>query len=194
MMMPTSDPPRGDTQQPRAAVTQSDHEELFRLLTEHGLDFIRLHDLDGRSVYASRSVERLYGELPTTMFQFAHPDDAAACDAWWQRVVAGATKRLRWRVRDRDGNWRWLETAATLVHLQGMPHVLTVCRDVTEQMQTEHVLRDSERRLKEAERLTHVGFWENDLESDRIVWSDETCRIVGLPAGQARRRSRSTSR
>jgi two-component system cell cycle sensor histidine kinase/response regulator CckA len=184
MMMPTSDPPPEDTKPPRAEVAQSDHEELFRLLTEHVLDFIRLHDLDGRSVYASRSVERLYGEVPTTLFQFAHPDDAAACDAWWRDVVAGVTKRLRWRVCDGDGNWRWLETAATVVRFQGREHVLTVCRDVTEQMQTEHVVRDSERRLKEAERLTHVGFWENDLESGRITWSDETGRIAGVPPGQ----------
>jgi two-component system cell cycle sensor histidine kinase/response regulator CckA len=182
--MPISDPPPEDTTPPRAELRPPDHEELFRLLTEHVLDFIRLHDLDGRSVYASRSVERLYGELPAVMFQFAHPDDAVACDVWWQRVVAGETTRLRWRVRDRDGNWRWLETAATLVRWQGLRHVLTVCRDVTEQMQAEDVLRESERRLKEAERLTHVGFWENDLESDRIIWSDETVRIVGLPPGQ----------
>src|SRR5882724_11244712 len=41
-------------------------------------------------------------------------------------------------------------------------------------------LRESERKLEEAQRLTHVGYWERDPETDRITWSDETYRIFGL--------------
>src|SRR5262249_32296202 len=41
-------------------------------------------------------------------------------------------------------------------------------------------LRDSERKLEEAQRLTHVGYWEHDPETDRLIWSDETYRIFGL--------------
>ena len=41
-------------------------------------------------------------------------------------------------------------------------------------------LRESERRLEEAQRLAHVGYWERDLETDVAVWSDETYRIFGL--------------
>jgi PAS domain S-box-containing protein len=42
-------------------------------------------------------------------------------------------------------------------------------------------LRESERKLEEAQRLTHVGYWERDPETDLITWSDETYRISGLP-------------
>jgi len=42
-------------------------------------------------------------------------------------------------------------------------------------------LRQSEARLEEAQRIAHVGYWERDLETDRITWSDETYRIFGLP-------------
>src|SRR5262249_12125376 len=41
-------------------------------------------------------------------------------------------------------------------------------------------LRDSERKLEEAQRLTHVGYWEHDPAPDRLTWSDETYRIFGL--------------
>jgi PAS domain S-box-containing protein len=41
-------------------------------------------------------------------------------------------------------------------------------------------LRESERRLEEAQRLTHVGYWERDPNADLITWSDETYRIFGL--------------
>jgi PAS domain S-box-containing protein len=41
-------------------------------------------------------------------------------------------------------------------------------------------LGESERKLEEAQRLTHVGYWERDADTDLITWSDETYRIFGL--------------
>ena len=41
-------------------------------------------------------------------------------------------------------------------------------------------LQESKATLEEAQRVAHVGHWEWDLETDVIVWSDETYRIFGL--------------
>ena len=41
-------------------------------------------------------------------------------------------------------------------------------------------LQESKARLEEAQRVAHVGHWEWDLETDVVVWSDETYRIYGL--------------
>jgi PAS domain S-box-containing protein len=41
-------------------------------------------------------------------------------------------------------------------------------------------LEESKARLEEAQRVAHVGHWEWDLETNEIVWSDETYRIFGL--------------
>ena len=41
-------------------------------------------------------------------------------------------------------------------------------------------LQDSKARLEEAQRITHVGYWEWDLATDCLIWSDETYRIFGL--------------
>ncbi len=38
----------------------------------------------------------------------------------------------------------------------------------------------SERRLKEAQQLAHIGHWELDLKTDSLEWSDEIYRILGL--------------
>ena len=52
--------------------------------------------------------------------------------------------------------------------------------------------REAVRELAEANRLllmteqtAHVGHWEVDLVTERLYWSDETCRIHGLPPGPA---------
>jgi PAS domain S-box-containing protein len=44
-------------------------------------------------------------------------------------------------------------------------------------------LRESEHRLKRAQRLARVGYWERDLENETVTWSDETYRIWGWEAG-----------
>jgi PAS domain S-box-containing protein len=52
---------------------------------------------------------------------------------------------------------------------------IAICGD-----RAQAVLRESEAKLKEAQRLARIGYWERDLLADRITWSRETCRIWGL--------------
>ena len=41
-------------------------------------------------------------------------------------------------------------------------------------------LREERERLKHSEEIAHLGSWELDLETGRLVWSDEVYRIFGL--------------
>ncbi|MCQ3979551.1 MAG: hypothetical protein DPW09_39535, partial [Anaerolineae bacterium] len=59
--------------------------------------------------------------------------------------------------------------------------VIVTFSNITERKRAEAALRDSERRLTEAQRIAHIGYWERDLEAGRIILSDEACRIFGLP-------------
>ena len=49
---------------------------------------------------------------------------------------------------------------------------------------TVRTLRESEAKLHDAQRIAQIGYWENDLDRDRITWSDETYRILGLHRGE----------
>jgi len=62
---------------------------------------------------------------------------------------------------------------------------------------TSRDLQESKSKLEEAQRITHVGYWEWDVLTDRVNWSDETYRIYGLrpqeyPMDLATLRKRST--
>jgi PAS domain S-box-containing protein len=47
-------------------------------------------------------------------------------------------------------------------------------------------LHVSERRLADAQRIAHVAYWDWDLDSDHVIWSDEGFRIFGVtPAGHS---------
>jgi two-component system cell cycle sensor histidine kinase/response regulator CckA len=139
-------------------------EAFYRLLTESSSDFIRLHDTEGRSIYASPSVLRLYGRAPTRLFEFAHPDDLERCRRWWERVVAGADERLSWRVRDGEGAWRWLETRARIIDYHGRPHVLTLCRDATERHLADEARGAHLRLLESMDRVNRAIQGAGDLE------------------------------
>lgn len=57
---------------------------------------------------------------------------------------------------------------------------IAVLVDITERKRMEAALRDSERKLEEAQRIAHVGHWEHDLDVGTITGSDETLRIFGV--------------
>ena len=52
--------------------------------------------------------------------------------------------------------------------------------EIAERKRSELSLRESERRLTEAQRIANIGYWERDFISNKIILSDESCRIFGL--------------
>ncbi len=58
--------------------------------------------------------------------------------------------------------------------------ILGIIWDITERKRTAEVLRERERRLKEAESIAHVGNWDWNIGTSELLWSDEICRIFGL--------------
>jgi len=52
--------------------------------------------------------------------------------------------------------------------------------DVTEKSIADAALKESEKRLKEAQRIAQIGSWELDLVSGKLTWSDETFRLFEI--------------
>jgi PAS domain S-box-containing protein len=67
--------------------------------------------------------------------------------------------------------------SAERIELEGEACVIGLVHDVTERLRAESALRVSEERLREAQRIGHVGSWELDPVSGRMSWSDELYRI-----------------
>jgi PAS domain S-box-containing protein len=54
-------------------------------------------------------------------------------------------------------------------------------REMGRREETESALRASEQRLLEAQAVAHIGSWEWDIARNQVWWSDELCRIYGVP-------------
>ena len=156
---------------------------LFRVFAENSLDIIRLIEPTGRVVYASPSAVRFLGENPRHQFENVHPADLGEAERWWAGLLENDSGRFDARMQSADGGWHWFETWGTRVRHRGNPLMLAVSRDITDRVQAVEELRDSKRKLEDAQQLGHIGYWDHDLEGDRIVWADETYRILGLEKG-----------
>ncbi|MBN2704401.1 MAG: PAS domain S-box protein [Pontiellaceae bacterium] len=56
----------------------------------------------------------------------------------------------------------------------------TLVTDITERIETQKAIKESQSRLQRAQKVAHVGDWEFDLTNKTVSASDETIRIYGL--------------
>jgi PAS domain S-box-containing protein len=119
-----------------------------------------------------------------------HPDDLQRhAGRWMESVATGKPHENEVRFRRSDGEYRWhLDRGVPLRDEDGnIVKWYGVVTDIEDRKRAEETLgglsrdlQESNARLEEAQSITHVGYWERDLTTDRIVWSDETYRIYGL--------------
>ncbi len=83
---------------------------------------------------------------------------------------------------DRDGNTRVAEVHGypILDDKGNVAQMIEYALDITDRKLAEDTLKESEARLKEAQRIAHLGHWELDLKKNVLRWSDEVYRIFGL--------------
>ncbi len=147
---------RDITDRHRAEAALRRSEARFRALVEQGSDVIALVDAEGRLLYASPTTRRVLGYveddiLGRNVFDFIHPDDlTSAVDTLGDLArQPDMIARLEFRMRHKDGSWRWGACAGTnLLNKPGIQAIVINYRDITEQKQAERALRESEERFR----------------------------------------------
>ena len=111
-----------------------------------------------------------------------HPDDRDRVFAGIPRLYAQGTHLHEYRFQHRDGRWRWMSAAMSVVPgTDGKARELIgYFIDITEHKEVERALRSSESRLNEAQRLAQIGSWELDLRANNLTWSNEIYRIFEI--------------
>jgi PAS domain S-box-containing protein len=82
----------------------------------------------------------------------------------------------------KDGDEVWVHKVKVPVkdERSNIIGILGIFWDITERKRTAEVLRERERRLKEAESIAQMGNWDWNIETNELLWSDEIFRIFGL--------------
>jgi PAS domain S-box-containing protein len=133
----------------RADVALRDSEARFRSLIENSSDEVSIIDADGVLLYESPSATPTLGYQPgdfigKDLFQLVHPDDLESVQTLFKRLVQDPDlhPRDRFRLRNHDGAWRWVEAVGTnLLHEPAVGGIVVNYHDVTERVQAEEKIR-----------------------------------------------------
>ncbi|WP_342303993.1 PAS domain-containing sensor histidine kinase [Methanolobus sp. ZRKC5] len=79
-----------------------------------------------------------------------------------------------------NGEIRDVEVYSSPVMVNSQNRLYSVIHDITERKLAEEELNTREMQLRTAQKIGHIGSWEFDLNSGKIVTSEETLRIYGL--------------
>ncbi|MFM9917451.1 MAG: PAS domain-containing protein [Rhizobacter sp.] len=117
-----------------------------------------------------------------------HPDDMLRSTELLAEHFAGqsAFYECETRRRHRDGHWVWVLARGRVFSWtpDGKPEWMYGTHlDISRRKREEEALRKSELFLDRTGKLAGVGGWEVDLQTQIVRWSDETCRIHGMPPG-----------
>ena len=145
----------------------------------------------------SAELYRIYGLPPqegsidmAMVREMMHPDDREHVFGAAEDVVrSGVNAAAEHRVVRPTGEVRTVQAIGTVKRdASGRAYeIFGTVQDITDSKRAEEErqalsrdLQESKTWLEEAQHVAHVGYWVWDLQTNRLIWSDETYRIFGL--------------
>ncbi len=119
------------------------------------------------------------------------PDDEKERFITLNRTQNHFGARGLWKHKKKDGTIIHVEINLDSIIFEGKNCSLIVAHDITEKAAADNALKHTAMRLKQAQSIAHIGSWELNFETGITLFSDEACRIYGLPPGESAQSSAS---
>ncbi len=163
--------------------------ELLEAVIESTTDIVFVKDLEGRYRLINRagaeafgkSVEEIIGKDDAELFS----DDGCEIMERDREVLISGETHTTEVIKTIDGHRRtYLSTEGPYRDArENITGLFGLARDITDRKEIEDALRESEARLKAAQKIARVGQWEQVINGD-LYWSDELFRIYGFTPRQ----------
>jgi len=123
------------------------------------------------------------------VFDRIHPDDRERMQQLRDRAAQnGMDLNVEHRILLPDGTVKYLHAVAHAGRDSfGNLEYMGVVTDMTDRKRADEErqalsrkLEESNARLEESQRVAHLGYWIWNLDTNRVVFSNETCRIYGI--------------
>ena len=183
-----------DNQNLREARDESQREgQRYRLITENTLDLIGEVSQHGVYTYASPNHQELLGYKPkellgrnfSTLIHGADVDDVV--EKFTDCVIGAIPFVATFRLRHKDGSWRWLEASAKPLEAVTVPgttpyegQAIFVYRDVTERRETRRALAAESERMAVTLGSIADGVISTDLMGVVVQANDAALTLLGL--------------
>jgi len=158
----------------------------------NSIDVIHAVNTSGEFLYVSGAWEKYFG-LPVSaaigkaFTEFIVSEDRKICSEYVQCVLktGQSAKSPMYRVILSDGSLRWIITnGKSYVDRLGNLIFVGVSHDITELLNAEKALRDSESRFSLSMDATSDGLWDWEIQSERSYFSPGYFRMLGYEPGE----------
>jgi two-component system cell cycle sensor histidine kinase/response regulator CckA len=181
-----------ELQREGAEAALSASEERFQAIFAQAAVGIAQIGLDGSWLLVNNRFCQMLGYSEAdlrrrTLQDITHPDDSDESLKGRRQLLAGeiSSHTMEKRYIRQDGTIFWGRLNRSLVRDHGnLPkYFIAVVEDITEKIQAERALRDSEQRLMLAQNAAQLGVWDRDLRANEIEISGKYDKLYGLPTG-----------
>ncbi|MEQ8317400.1 MAG: PAS domain-containing protein [Phycisphaerales bacterium] len=181
------------TEQAEAQLRLREAMETTELALEAGRMGLWMWDLDTGGFTFDQRWAAMLGERAvdllddaTTLLTRVHPADIVELEGEIERHAQDATTfvDVQYRVRHRNGSWRWMRLFATSIKAMGrqrVDRIVGIQMDVHEQVEAQVRAARREALLANTIRITAIGGWELEVETEELYWSDEVRLIHEVP-------------
>ncbi|WP_373536527.1 PAS domain S-box protein [Microcoleus sp.] len=164
-------------------------EERWQLALQGNNDGIWEHDLQTNCHVASDRCLEILERRPEEVKDLAqyvsyiHPDDLERIQSKWQEHLHSKTSHYcgEYRILCPDGRYKWILVRGRAVWDESGNPVRAVgsLTDINDRKQTETAFQQSEERLSVAIEGSGMATWDQDLVTNRVIWSANHFRIFG---------------
>lgn len=178
------------TEHRHAVEGPSQSDELFHEIFSRAAVGIAQIGLSGEWLHVNSRYCEMLGyseaELRTkTLEELTHPDDRDADLAARQQLLASdiSSHIVEKRCIRKDGKILWGRLHRSLVRDSGNrpKYFVTVIEDVTDKIEAERELQETEQRLTLAQDAAQLGTWDRDLRTEAVTISGKCAQLHGLP-------------
>jgi PAS domain S-box-containing protein len=167
-------------------------EAKYRAIVENSLDGIIFADANGVILERSPAHRLITGfgdeeRLGHVGFETIYPDDLPLVRKAWMEVLNQPERlhRLDFRVKHKDGSWRWVEVSAqNLLANQSVQAVVLNTRNITERRQTQQALEQAQSNLTALVESTDDLIWSVDVKHRLLTFNralaDHIRRTYGI--------------
>ena len=174
------------TERKRVEQELKNSEARFAAIHKYSPFAVVLTDRDRQTILANPAFSMMIGytveELEAVDYtKFSHPDDLKKELELYKKLADGKRDsfQLEKRIVSANGELIWVNshTVAVRDHKGELSYLVTMAEDITERKRAVEALRLSEHSLSDAQRLAKIGSWVWEIDSDRVVCSEEMLRL-----------------
>ncbi|MFW6102249.1 MAG: PAS domain S-box protein [Chloroflexota bacterium] len=147
------------------------------------VDGVYIADQQYNIEFVNRALETQFGAVEgRKCYQYLN-DREEVCPWCQNEAVFSEGKIVSWEWHSEKTGRTYDLMDVPLKNVDGSVSKLEVFRDITNRKQVEQALRESEQDLNRAQAVARTGSWRLDVQSNQLLWSDETHRIFGISRG-----------